>query len=381
MDLSDVIALVVNVGSSSIKIDGVRPDGESAFSRTIDSSPGSAQGIESTMREVWNTLTERDRCDIAVIGHRIVHGGSTFTDSVIIDQEVRDAIDECTDLAPLHNPLNLAGVDAMQRIAPGIPQVAVFDTAFHRTLDTAARTYPLPETLCSELGIERFGFHGISVAGAVRQTAALMKRAASDLRLVVAHVGSGASVTAVRNGRSIDTTMGWTPLEGVMMSTRSGDLDPAIVLALVDHLGSTDAVTDLLEHDSGLIGLGGATDMREIERRKAEGNDSAETAWSVYVHRLRRAIGAMHAVVGGADALVFTAGVGEHDPLLREAVCAGWARLGIDVDRPRNRTVTAPEQAVDIAAVGAPVRIIVVPADESGEIARQAFALIGHRSN
>lgn len=381
MDLSDVIALVVNVGSSSIKIDGVRPDGESAFSRIIDSSPGSAEGIESTMREIWNTLTERDRCDIAVIGHRVVHGGSTFTDSVIIDQEVRDAIDECTDLAPLHNPLNLAGVDAMQRIAPGIPQVAVFDTAFHRTLDIAARTYPLPETLCSELGIERFGFHGISVAGAVRQTAALMKRAASDLRLVVAHVGSGASVTAVRNGRSIDTTMGWTPLEGVMMSTRSGDLDPAIVLALVDHLGSTDAVTDLLEHDSGLIGLGGATDMREIERRRAEGNDSAETAWSVYVHRLRRAIGAMHAVVGGADALVFTAGVGEHDPLLREAVCAGWARLGIDVDRPRNRTVTAPEQAVDIAAVGAPVRIIVVPADESGEIARQAFALIGHRSN
>ena len=376
MDLAGVIALAVNIGSSSIKVDGVRSDGARAFDRSLDLGQCTAPDVPGLLDDLWNSIPEADRADIAVIGHRVVHGGRRFDAPALIDAEVRAEIERCIPLAPVHNPANLAGIDAMFRLAPDIPQVAVFDTAFHRSMPTPARTYPLPLKLSTELGIERFGFHGISIAGAVRQTAALMKRTASDLRLVVAHLGSGASVTAVRDGRSVDTTMGWTPLEGVMMSTRSGDLDPAIVLALVDHLGSTTAVTDLLEHGSGLVGLGGASDMRTIERLKADGDASAEVAWAVYVHRLRRAIGSMHAVVGGADALVFTAGIGEHDPRLREAVCAGWARLGIDVDLTRNREVTAPSRAIDIAALGAPVRIIVVPADEGAEIAHPSRELL-----
>ncbi len=376
MDLAGVIALAVNIGSSSIKIDGFRLDGARAFDRSLDLGRCTAADIPGLLDDLWNAIPEADRADIAVIGHRVVHGGRRFDAPALIDADVRAEISRCIPLAPVHNPVNLAGIDTMFRLAPNVPQVAVFDTAFHRSMPTSARTYPLPLNLRTELGIERFGFHGISIAGAVRQTTTLMKRRASDLRLVVAHLGSGSSITAVRDGRGVDTTMGWTPLEGVMMSTRSGDLDPAIVLALVDHFGSTTAVTDLLEHGSGLVGVGGAADMREIERLKADGDASAELAWSIYVHRLRRAIGAMHAVVGGADALVFTAGVGEHDPHLREAVCIGWARLGIDVDLTRNREVTAPSQAIDIAAVGAPVRVIVVPADEGAEIAHQARELL-----
>lgn len=378
MDLALVngITLVVNVGSSSIKLDGVADTGEHVFGEEIDLEASTPEAVSPALTRFWSGLDADIRDRITSVGHRVVHGGDQFIEPTIVDDDVIAGIEECVDLAPLHNPLNLAGLMTMRELSPDTPQIAVFDTAFHRGMPTAARLYPIPRDISAKLGIERFGFHGISIDGAVRSAARLMRRPVDELRFVVAHLGSGASVTAVRNGHSIDTTMGWTPLEGVMMATRSGDLDPSIVLALVDHLGSTAAVEDLLEHGSGLLGLGGSADMRVIEQHRLDNEPRAVLAYDVFVHRIRRAIGAMHAVVEGADAIIFTAGIAEHDPRLREAVCAGWARLGLDIDPRLNREVTNPTEAVDIAAAGAPIRVIVVPADEAAEIARQVRRIL-----
>lgn len=294
------------------------------------------------------------------VGHRVVHGGPDLREATVLDEEVVAAIEALTPLAPLHQPRALAGIRAVQAALPGVPAVACFDTAFHATLPAAAATYALPEDWRRRWPLRRFGFHGLSHQYAVRRAAELM--GAPARRVVTCHLGAGASLCAVLDGRSVDTTMGFTPLEGLVMNTRSGSVDPGLVLWLVNEAGlAPAAVADGLERHSGLAGLSGTSgDLREI--------GAGTLAVDVYVHRLRREIAAMAAALGGLDALVFTGGVGEHQPAVREAAAAGLGFLGVAVDPEMNRCVTGDGE---IGAAGAAVRTLVVTAREDLEISRQ----------
>ena len=294
------------------------------------------------------------------VGHRVVHGGPDLREATVLDDEVLAAIEAVTPLAPLHQPRALAGIRAVQAALPGVPAVACFDTAFHTTLPPAAATYALPEDWRRRWPLRRFGFHGLSHQYAVRRAPELIGRPVR--RIVTCHLGAGASLCAVRDGRSVDTTMGFTPLEGLVMNTRSGSVDPGLVLWLIEEAGLAPAeVADGLERHSGLAGLSGTSgDLREI--------GAGTLAFDVYVHRLRREIAAMVAALGGLDALVFTGGVGEHQPAVREAAAAGLGFLGVDVDPDTNGAVTGDGE---IGAAGAPVRTLVVTAREDLEISRQ----------
>ncbi len=282
------------------------------------------------------------------MGHRIVHGGRRFREAVRVDDEVLRALHELTDLAPLHQPKSLAALEAVSDALPDVPAVACFDTAFHATLPDAAATYALPAALRERFGLRRYGFHGLSHAYASRRAAELLERPVEGLRLVTCHLGAGASLAAVRDGRSIDTTMGFTPLEGLVMATRSGSVDPGLVLWLLERERMTEQeMATTLEHESGLTGLAGTADMREVLARD---DDDAKLALDVYAHRLRAGIAAMTAALGGLDALVFTGGVGENAPEVRRRAVEGLDFLGS-------------------------VRTLVIPAREDLEIARQVRAL------
>lgn len=300
------------------------------------------------------------------VGHRVVHGGPDLREATVLDGDVVAAIEALTPLAPLHQPRALAGIRAVQAALPGVPAVACFDTAFHATLPAAAATYALPEDWRRRWPLRRFGFHGLSHQYAVRRAADLM--GAPARRVVTCHLGAGASLCAVLDGRSVDTTMGFTPLEGLVMNTRSGSVDPGLVLWLVNEAGLAPAeVADGLERHSGLAGLSGTSgDLREI--------GAGTLAFDVYVHRLRREIAAMAAGLGGLDALVFTGGVGEHQPAVRAAAAAGLGFLGVDVDPETNGSVAGDGE---IGAAGAPVRTLVVTAREDLEISRQVRARLG----
>jgi acetate kinase len=300
------------------------------------------------------------------VGHRVVHGGPDLREPTVLDEAVFATIEAVTPLAPLHQPRALAGIRAVQVALPGVPAVACFDTAFHATLPAPAATYALPEDWRRRWPLRRFGFHGLSHQYAVRRAGELLGRPAS--RTVTCHLGAGASLCAVLDGRSVDTTMGFTPLEGLVMNTRSGSVDPGLVLWLVNEAGLAPAeVADGLERHSGLAGLSGTSgDLREI------GADTL--AFDVYVHRLRREIAAMAAALGGLDVLVFTGGVGEHQPAVRAAAGAGLGFLGVDIDRTRNAAVTSDGE---ISAGAAPVRTLVVTAREDLEISRQVRERLG----
>jgi acetate kinase len=306
--------------------------------------------------------------DIAVAGHRVVHGGSLFQQATVVTPEVQEGIDRCAAFAPEHNPFELQGIQAAeQALGPGVPQIAVFDTAFHATLPLCARVYGVPYEWYQS-GVARYGFHGISHQYASRRAAQILRRDPAGLRLVTCHLGNGASLAAVDGGRSVDTTMGFTPLEGLTMGTRSGSIDPAILIYLMRSRGyGVDRLDRALNKESGLKGVSGISgDMREILAAVDGGNQRAQLAFDVYAHRLLREIGGMAASLGGLDALVFTAGIGENCPPLREAVCRNLGFLGVRLDPEKN---AAPPMDSDIATPDSAARVLVVHAEEDWEIA------------
>jgi acetate kinase len=355
-----VRVLVVNAGSSSLKLRLLGGDDELLADRDLDAG------------EPIDDLGDLALAD--AIGHRVVHGGARFLGPVRIDDDVVAELRALTELAPLHQPKSLDALDAVGRALPGVPAVACFDTAFHATLPAAAATYPLPRAWRERFPVRRYGFHGLSHAYAARRAAELLDRPPEGLRIVTCHLGAGASLAAVRDGASVDTTMGFTPLEGLCMATRSGTVDPGLVLWLVQRGGlPADEVEHALEHESGLRGLAGDADMRAVEAAAERGDGDARLALEVYLHRLRGGVGAMAAAAGGLDALVFTGGVGERAPLIRAAAAAGLGFLGVAVDDERNLGAV-PD--TDIGAAGAAVRTLVIGAREDLEIARQVRATL-----
>ena len=344
--------LVVNAGSSSLKLRLLGPGDE--LEAEHDLTPDDADALDAGLAG----LPVLD-----AIGHRVVHGGSRFRDAVLVDDAVVAALTALTDLAPLHQPAALGAIAAVGRALPDVPAVACFDTAFHATLPADAATYAVPKAWRERFGLRRYGFHGLSHAYASRRVAAP--------RVVSCHLGAGASLAAVRDGVCVDTTMGFTPMEGLVMATRSGNVDPGLVLWLLRHGLDVDAVEQGLDREGGLKGLAGEADMRALLARD---DDDAQLALDVYAHRLRAGIAAMAAALGGLDALVFTGGVGEHAPEIRARTAAGLGFLGVALDPEANAGATAD---AEIGAASAPARALVVTAREDIEVARQVRALLG----
>ncbi len=400
--MSGSLVLVVNAGSSSLKYSLVDAETGAADATGIVERIGEEQGSLTHETARGEHRTERafatfedaltaaldafdrhgpalDRHGLAAVGHRVVHGGPLFSRPVLVDDAVVAAVGDLVPLAPLHNPANLEGLRVARLLFPGVPQVAVFDTAFHQTMPEHAYTYAVPRAWREQHQIRRYGFHGTSHAFVSRVAARLLGRPPEDTNLVVLHLGNGASATAVLGGRSVDTSMGLTPLEGLVMGTRSGDVDPALHAHLHRQLGwSLEEVDDALNRESGLKGLAGHNDFREVTARREAGDAAAALAFEVYAYRIRKYVGAYYAVLGTVHGIVFTGGVGTHSPTLRGAALSGLERLGITLDAGRNeRRVDAP--AV-VSAEGGEVAVLVVPTNEEWEIARQALAVVAHRS-
>jgi acetate kinase len=353
--------LVVNAGSSSLKL-SVLDDADALLaSETVDAPVGRID--DAALRAAISA-----NLPIDAVGHRIVHGGTEFTQPVLIDARVLRRLEALTDLAPLHQPKSLRGLDVVSRLLPGVPAVACFDTAFHAHLPPAAATYALPAQWRHRWDLRRFGFHGLSHAYASRRATELTSRKLEDLRIVTCHLGAGASLAAVKGGISVDTTMGFTPQEGLVMATRSGSVDPGLLLWLEDHVGMPPSeLATTLEHRSGLLGLCGSSDMRVILQAEADGGADSALAIGVYLHRLRAGIASMAAAMGGLDTLVFTGGVGENAAPIRERCAAELGFLGVALDREANESAAGDRE---IGADGAQVRTLVIEAREDLEIAR-----------
>lgn len=316
-----------------------------------------------------------DLSELTAIGHRVVHGGEHFHRPTVVDDAVVDAIRDMIPLAPLHNPANLDGILVARRLFPSIPSVAVFDTAFHQTMPRTAYRYAIPEYLYREHRVRRYGFHGTSHQYVGECAATMLGVAFDHCNLITLHLGNGASATAIRGGRSIDTSMGMTPLEGLVMGTRCGDIDPAILFYAAKNLGlDNQALDDLLNRQSGLLGLCGVNDMREIQQRAAEGDDVAELAIGITAHRIKKYIGAYYAELGRVDAIVFTGGIGENDAGTRTRACEGLENLGIRMDDSANLSSERGERV--ISAADSRVKILVIPTNEELAIARQALAAV-----
>ncbi|ROP35088.1 acetate/propionate family kinase [Saccharothrix texasensis] len=349
--------LVVNAGSSSLKLSVLGEDDTVLAQHHVERWDGTPN-------------LDLDLPPVDAVGHRVVHGGTRFTDPVVITPDVRREIAALTDLAPLHQPKALAGIDAARVLFPDVPHVACFDTAFHRTLPAAASTYALPGEWRERWDLRRYGFHGLSHAYVSRRAVEL---AGSGPRVVTCHLGAGCSLAAVRDGRSVDTTMGFTPLAGLPMATRSGDLDPGLLLHLLDHL-TPDELADGLAHHSGLLGLAGHADLRDVHTSAATGDANARLALDVFTHRLRQGIAAMTASLGGLDLLVFTGGIGEHDAELRARAVNGLTFLGLALDREANSTASGDAR---ISPETSRTPIWVVTAREEVEIAAGARTASG----
>ncbi|MGI5132859.1 acetate/propionate family kinase [Pseudonocardia sp. CA-107938] len=315
------------------------------------------------------------------VGHRIVHGGDRFTAPAVLDDRALVHLRELAPLAPLHNPAAVSGIEAAREAFPGVPQIGVFDTALHAGMPVPAHRYSLPADITAAHRIRRYGFHGISHGYVARRTAEHLGRSLGELCLVTLHLGNGASAAAIHSGRSIDTSMGLTPLSGLIMGTRGGDVDAGVVFHLHRAAGlSIEEIEDLLTHGSGLKGLAGVSDMRDVHRRAAAGDGHAIEAIETYCYRIRCCVGAYAAALGRLDGIVFTAGIGEHDPEVRARVCAGLAGFGVRLDTARNAAATALTQPRTISADGSPVAVTVVPTDEEAEIvtrAREVLASAG----
>jgi len=388
--------LVINSGSSSIKYQLIDPDSaESLASGLVERIGEEKATISHTYAGEKNQFTEPvpdhgaglrrvlQICDevgpdlasagVVAVGHRVVQGGAYFASATVVDDDVLERIVELIPLAPLHNPANVRGIEVARELLPDVPHVAVFDTAFFRGLPKAASTYALDREVARKLSIRRYGFHGTSHQFVSRAVADMLGR--TDLKQIVLHLGNGASASAVVGGHAVDTSMGLTPLEGLVMGTRSGDLDPAVVFHMRRVGGyDIDKIDDLLNKRSGMKGLCGDNDMREVHAMANAGDPEAQLALDVYAHRLRKYIGAYAAVMGGLDAVTFTAGVGENDSEVRAAACRGLEFLGIHLDAERN--AVRSRDARIISADGSPVTVLVVPTNEELAIARQCVGLL-----
>ncbi len=383
--------LLLNAGSSSLKAalmeaaDGSESArGQADWAGTVthyqfkgqDGKEHSAEvswkGHAQAVKRFLADLTEADRASLTAVGHRVVHGGP-FTSSVRITPEVRSRITALADLAPLHNPPSMETLAAAEAALPSVPHVAIFDTAFHATLAPAAYTYPVPATWTRDWGIRRYGFHGLSHAYCARRAAEML--AAPAPRLVICHLGHGCSASAVRGGKCLDTTMGFTPLDGLMMATRSGSIDPSIVFHVQERHGLTAAqVETALNRESGLLGVSGiSADMRQLLAAAKSGNEQARLALDIYTHRVRQAIGALAVTMGGVDALVFTAGVGEHAAEVRASICSGLECLGLEVDVQAN---AACRPDADVAAVQSRGRILVIATREEVTMLREVVGVL-----
>ncbi|MDL2289173.1 acetate kinase [Clostridia bacterium OttesenSCG-928-F22] len=393
--------LVINAGSSSLKyqlidmgeqtliakglVERIGMDGSILTHKPVGKEPAK---IKMDMRDhnvaiqaVLDALTDKthgviaDMSEINAIGHRIVHGGESFKSSAIITQEVLDAIKENAPLAPLHNPANIMGIEACQKVLPNTTQVAVFDTAFHQTMPPEAYMYALPYDYYSEKKIRRYGFHGTSHLYVSRRAAEILGKPVEQLKIITCHLGNGSSVAAVKNGKSIDTSMGFTPLEGVPMGTRSGSIDPAIIFHLIEQYSMTvDEVNDLLNKQSGMHGISGiSSDFRDLNDAADAGNARGKLALDMFCYSVKKYIGAYAAVMGGVDAVVFTAGVGENDAYVREHAIEGLEFLGIKMDVSKNNV---RGQEVDLTAEGASVKVLIVPTNEELKIAQDTVAAI-----
>lgn len=389
------VVLVINAGSSSVKYQLIDPATGTAYAKGLVERIGLPVGAIShtTDQGRWTEevpVPDHERAvamvteafaahgpdladvDLVAVGHRVVHGGADFADPTLVTEEVLATIERLVPLAPLHNPGNLQGIAATLQTFPAVPQVAVFDTAFHQTMPPAAYTYAVPAAWREQLRVRRYGFHGTSHAYVARVAAEMLGCPLEEVRTIVLHLGNGASATAVDGGRSVDTSMGLTPLEGLVMGTRGGDLDPGVAGHVVRNGGlSVQEFDRALSTESGLLALTGSADMRELMAAIEAGDADARLAFDVVVHRLVRYVGAFAAVLGGVDAIVFTAGIGENTPELRQAVLERVAFLGVELDAATNAGVPRGE-AARITTADSRVAALVIPTDEEWEIARQA---------
>jgi acetate kinase len=364
--------IVERIGLETGRVKHTGPDGDTVLEQPV---PDHEAGMKLVLGLFAEHGPQIDETQLAAIGHRIVQGGSIFAGPAVINDEVQQQITDLSPLAPLHNPAHVAGIVAARHAFPTVPHVAVFDTSFHQTLPPAAYTYAIDRELAAKYSIRRYGAHGTSHMFVSRAAAEFLGKDPADLNIIVLHLGNGASATAVRGGVSVETSMGLTPLEGLVMGTRSGDIDPAVLFHLARQADmSTDDLDDLLNRRSGMLGLSGYTDMRDVHDAVAAGDENARTALEVYYHRIKGYVGNYYAQLGHVDAVVFTAGIGENDDIVRMGSLTGLERLGIAVDPARNAgrikvpTVISPD--------GSEVTVLVYPTNEELEIARQAVATI-----
>ena len=334
----------------------------------------------TAIRESLNLLTHPEHGvlksveEIDAVGHRVVHGGESFSDSVLINERTKDILDSLASLAPLHNPANVTGIRAAEKIMPNVPQVAVFDTAFHSTIPPYAFLYAIPYSVYQRHKVRRYGFHGTSHKYVSQRAAELMGRDIADLKIISCHLGNGASIAAVHGGKSVDTSMGFTPLEGLMMGTRSGDIDPgAIFYIMKQEQLNLHEIDSMLNKHSGLYGIAGVSDMRDIERDIANDDKLAKLAYEMYEYRIRKYVGAYVAAMNGVDAIVFTAGIGENTPSLRTALCANLSYLGIEIDEEKNKI---RGEDVEISTPDSKVKVFVIPTDEELVIARDTMKIV-----
>ena len=392
--------LVINCGSSSLKYQLINSDSEAVLAKglcerigidgrlvyqkagcdkeiTEAAMPTHKEAIQMVLDALTNDKTGAigSLKEVNAVGHRVVHGGEKFTKSVIIDDEVIAGVEECSPLAPLHNPANLIGVRACQAIMPGVPNVAVFDTAFHQTMEPTAFMYGLPYECYEKYKVRRYGFHGTSHSFVSKRAIALAGLDPENSKVIVCHLGNGASVSAVKNGKSVDTSMGLTPLEGLVMGTRSGDIDPAIIEYLAHAMDkSLEEVMKILNKESGVYGLSGvSSDFRDLEKAADEGNKKAQLAQDVFGYRVAKYIGAYTAAMNGVDAIAFTAGLGENNGIMREYVCSFLGYLGVEIDKEKN-SVRGEETIV--STPNSKVKVLVVPTNEELAIARETMELV-----
>ncbi len=370
---------VMNCGSSSIKYQLLDSDSSHILQQGMAEGVNEREGGHGeALREILTTI---DVSLIEAVGHRVVHGGDRFFDSVIINDEVVDAIHRCDDLAPLHNPANLAGIRAAMEIFSDLIHVAVFDTAFHSRMPSRSKNYALPADIVQNYNIHRFGFHGTSHEFVSRRAAIFLQQPLEELRLISCHLGNGASACAVEYGHSVETSMGMTPLEGLVMGARSGDVDPGIVIMLCRELG-IGATEHLLNRKSGLLGISGLSDMRDIETKAAEGFEPARKAIAIYAHQVRKYIGAYAAVLGGADAIVLTGNIGQNSAVIRQRILQHFEYIGLRIDYDRNNDVKVSEQdpVIDISDHNSRIRALVIATNEELSIARETAKLIGGKN-
>ncbi|HCA21953.1 MAG TPA: acetate kinase [Lachnospiraceae bacterium] len=392
--------LVINAGSTTLKYQLINSDDESVIAKGLCERIGGTGVINYNKRDgskasetvdmpdhsvalklVIDRLTDpefglvKDLSEIDAVGHRVVHGGESFSSSVVVDDEIIEEIRACSDLAPLHNPANILGINACRKLMPGVPNVAVFDTAFHQTMPEKAYIYGLPYSYYEKYKVRRYGFHGTSHSFVSKRAIELLGKPAEDTKIIVCHLGGGASITAVKGGKSVDTSMGMTPLEGLIMGTRSGSIDPAIIeyIAHKEECGIDD-IMNILNKKSGIFGISGiSSDMRDIDAGYEKGDKKATIAFKVFCYQAAKLIGGYIAAMNGVDSIVFTAGIGEHDNLVREEILSYFGYLGITVDKEANDK--CHDEAL-ISTADSKIKVYVIPTNEELAIARETVALV-----